>query len=64
MTDEAIKEFGMHSMRVGGDTWLFDNGMTGAVRQRMGGWASAFSERTYIRTLVAEQIETYRGMGL
>ena len=64
MTAEAVKEFGMHSMRVGGDTWLFENGMTDAVRQRMGGWASAFSEKTYIRTLVAERIDTCRAMGL
>ena len=64
MTDEAVREFGMHSMRVGGDTWLFKNGVDDAGRQRMGGWASAFSEKTYIRTLIAERIETCRGMGL
>ena len=64
MTRTAIKEFGMHSMRVGGDTWLFENNMPAAVRQRMGGWASAFSEKTYIRTLVAERLTTCKAMGI
>ena len=64
MTEAAIKEFGMHSMRVGGDTWLFQNNMPQDVRQRMGGWASAFSEKTYIRTLVAERLETCKHMAI
>ena len=64
MTEAAIKEFGMYSMRVGGDTWLFQNNMPQDVRQRMGGWASAFSEKTYIRTLVAERLETCKHMAI
>lgn len=64
MTKTAIKEFGMHSMRVGSDTWLFQNNMSQDVRQRMGGGASAFSEKTYIRTLVAERLETCKHMAI
>jgi hypothetical protein len=61
-TAEAVRQFGMHSMRVGGDTWLFENEVPQEVCQRMGGWASALSESTYIRTLVAERINTCKGM--
>ena len=64
MTKQAVKEFGMHSMRVGGNTWLFENNMPASVRMRMGGWASAFSETTYIRTPVAERLATCKGMGI
>lgn len=64
MTKQAVKEFGMHSMRVGGDTWLFENNMPAAIHMRMGGWASAFSEKTYICTLVAERLVTRKGMGI
>ena len=64
MTRPAVAEFGMHSMRVGGDTWLFENNMPASVRMRMGGWASAFSEKTYIRTLVAERLMTCKAMGI
>ena len=61
-TSEAVRQVGMHSMRVGGDTWLFENEVPQEVRQRIGGWASALSESTYIRTLVAERINTCKGM--
>jgi len=64
LTKEAQKQFGLHSMRVGGDTWLFDNGVPEEVRMRMGGWATAFSERTYIRTLVDERLRTCRAMSV
>ena len=64
MTKDAVREFGMHSMRVGGDTWLFKANMPEDVRMRMGGWASAFSEKTYIRTLVAERLSTCKAMGI
>ena len=56
LSKKALKEFGMHSLRVGGDTWLFKANMPDDVRQRMGGWASAFSEQMYIRTLVDERL--------
>jgi hypothetical protein len=64
MTKQAVKEFGMHSMRVRGDTWLFENNMPASVRMRMDGWASAFSKKTYICTLVAERLATCKGMGI
>ena len=64
MTRQAVTEFGIHSMRVGGDTWLFEANMPASVRMRMGGWASAFSEKTYIRTLVAERLSTCKAMGI
>jgi hypothetical protein len=64
LTRQAVKEFGINSMWVGGDTWLFENGMPTELRQRMGGWASAFTENQYIRTLVAECIDTCKGMGV
>lgn len=64
LTPTAIKEFGMHSLRVGGDTWLFENNMPDEVRQRMGGWAHAFSEKGYIRTLIAERLTTCKAMGV
>ena len=54
----------MQSIRVGGDIWLFENGMPTELRQRMGGWASAFTEKQYIRTLVAERIDTCKSMGV
>ena len=63
-TAGALAEMGMHSLRVGGDTWLFENKMPAAVRQRMGGWAHAFSETTYIRTLVAERLAVCKAMGV
>jgi hypothetical protein len=64
MTRAAIKKFRMHSMQVGGDTWLFEYNMPAEVRQRMGGWASAFSEKTYIRMPVAERLTTCKAMGI
>jgi hypothetical protein len=64
LTRQAVKEFGMHSMRVGGETWLFENGMPTELRQRMGGWAPAFTEKQYIRTLVTERIDTCKGTGV
>ena len=38
LTKQAPKEFGMHSLRVGGDTWLFKANMPDDGRQRMDGW--------------------------
>jgi hypothetical protein len=64
LSEGALKEFGMYSLRVGGDTWLFKANMPGDVRQRMGGWASAFSEKTYIRTLVDERLRVCKAMGI
>ena len=64
LSKKAQKEFGIHSMRVGGDTWLFENGVPEEVRMRMGGWATAFSERTYIRTLVEERLRTCKAMSV
>ena len=64
LTKQALKEFGMHSLRVGGDTWLFKANMPDDVRQRMGGWASAFSEKTYIRTLIDERLQVCKAMGI
>ena len=64
LTKEALEQFGMHSLRVGGDTWLFKANMPDHVRQRMGGWASAFSEKTYIRTLIDERLQVCKAMGI
>jgi hypothetical protein len=64
LSEGALKEFSMHSLRVGGDTWLFKANMPDDVRQRMGGWASAFSEKTYIRTLVDEGLRVCKDMGI
>jgi len=64
LSKTAVKEFGMHSLRVGGDTWLFEANMPAEVRQRMGGWAHAFSEKTYIRTLVEERLSVCKAMGV
>ena len=64
LSPKAIKEFGMHSLRVGDDTWLFKANFTGDVRQCMGDWASAFSEKMYIRTQINKRLEVCKAMGV
>ena len=64
LSELALKEFGMHSLRVGGDTWLFKANMPDDVRQRMGEWVSAFGKKIYMCALGDERLQVCKATGI
>ena len=47
--------FGVQSLRRGGDTFLWKNGVPQEIRQAIGGWKTPSVELRYLETLIAEQ---------
>jgi hypothetical protein len=61
---EDVKEYGTHSLRIGGDTWLFDNGIPAVQRREMGAWLTPVTEYSYLRHSVLRSFDFVRKCGL
>jgi hypothetical protein len=64
MTKTAARLFGMHSMRSGGDTHLFNMGFSSQARRDIGGWATDLVERGYLRMRCKQMFDLARQAGL
>jgi hypothetical protein len=64
MNKKEADMFGMHSMRSGGDTHLFNQGFSQEARMAVGGWATALVERGYLRLRTSEMYDLTREAGL
>jgi hypothetical protein len=56
------KEFGMQSMRSGGNTHLFHEGLTQEQRMGLGSWMTPRVEMGYLRQLMSRKMEVLRGV--
>jgi hypothetical protein len=64
MQKTTTRYFGTHSFRSGGDTHLFNMGMTMAQRMDIGRWATALVERGYLRLRCKQMFAMVRQAGL
>jgi hypothetical protein len=58
------REFGMHSLRSGGDTHLFKQGFSQEMRMDIGVWATNLVERGYLRQKIAEKLDMCKACGM
>ena len=47
MSKPQAAEYGLQSMRSGGDTWLYEKGASQAVRMAVGDWKTPGVEASY-----------------
>ena len=64
MSRRAADAYGTQSARSGGDTHLFDNGVSSDLRMEIGEWATPLVERGYLRIRVQKKLELMRTVGL
>ena len=64
MTEAQAKEYGLQSMRSGGDTWLFSKGASQAVRMAIGDWKTPEVEAGYLRIAATQKFAAMRATGL
>ena len=60
----VCREFGLHSLRSGGDTHLYNIGLPASVRMEIGQWATPTVERGYLRTRIENTLQLIRAAGL
>ena len=64
MSRRAADTYGTQSARSGGDTHLFDNGLSADQRMEIGEWATPLGERGYLRIRVQQKLKMMRVVGL
>ena len=64
MTEAQAIEYGLQSMRSGGDTWLFLKSASQAVRMAIGDWETPEVEAGYLRVAATQEFATMRATGL
>jgi hypothetical protein len=64
LTKAEANMFGLHSMRSGGDTHLFNKGFSKQSRMAVGGWATELVEQGYLRLRSKELFDLTREAGL
>ena len=57
-------EFGTQSLRSGGDTHLFNNGVPQDVRMVLGQWKTPSVEEGYVRSMMSQRFELMAAIGL
>ena len=60
----ANRDFGFHSMRSGGNTHLFNLGVSKQMRKDIGQWATDIVENGYLRIMMQDKLDTVRLAGL
>ena len=56
-SEAQIKEYGLQSMRAGGDTLLWRKGVDAETRRDIGGWATSSVERGYLRKRLSDSLK-------
>ena len=64
MSKPQAAEYGLQSMRSGGDTWLYEKGASQAVRMAVGDWKTPGVEAGYLRIAVQQKLAAMKASGV